>query len=305
MKNQLNIQNPVNCNCSLDKRLPNWLNQDIPNAQVIKIARDIANAGVNTVCLEAKCPNVSECFKGNQATFLILGKICTRNCSFCNIEKAGVTKPDVDYREAERIIEVVRLMGLRYVVVTSVTRDDLDDGGSFQFASILELIHEISNDIKVEVLVPDFQGRVMSLKVVIDADPFVLAHNIETVKRLYAVVRPQADYSRSLNLLKIAKEFNSSLITKSSLMLGMGETEEEVFEVMHDLRRSNCDILTLGQYLAPSVQHYSVKDFIHPEQFSKYQEIAIKLGFKKVLSGPKVRSSYKAEETSRLISTAN
>ena len=229
---------------------------------------------------------------------MILGKSCTRNCNFCNVEKSLNLKLEVDLDEPKRIARAVKVLELKYVVVTSVTRDDLEDGGASQFVKVIESIRSVNKAIKVEVLIPDFQGNAEALKKVVQAGPFVLAHNLETVERLYSTIRPQANYRRSLRLLKKAKELAGGLITKSSLMLGLGEREEEVVAALKDLRAYGCDVVTLGQYLAPSLKHYPVKEFILPEQFRKYSAIGLDLGFKRVLSGPKVRSSYHAEELS-------
>lgn len=277
-------------------RLPSWLRQDIPDASVCDTANNIHKFGLNTVCLEALCPNINDCFGKKQATFMILGRSCTRSCGFCNISGDTLRlfqEPSPD--EPQRIAEAVKALGLKYVVITSVTRDDLVDGGASQFVKAIESIRRIDESIKVEVLIPDFNGSLESLNSVIKARPFVLAHNLETVARLYSIIRPQAVYGRCLFLLKKAKE-SGVLITKSSLMLGFGEREEEVVEALKDLRASDCDIVTLGQYLAPSSGHYPVAEFIPPEQFSKYEDIAGELGFKQVLSSPKARSSYHAED---------
>lgn len=274
-------------------RLPDWFKQELPDSLTLRTRKLIAGLGLNTVCQSAMCPNINDCFARKQATFMILGDSCSRDCGFCNVSKdKNITIPD----EPEKIVEAVRLLGLKYVVITSVTRDDLDDGGASQFVRIIELLRETDQSIKVEALIPDFQGDTGSLGKVVAARPFILAHNLETVKRLYAEIRPEADYQRSLNLLMIAKGLSGGLVTKSSLMLGLGEREEEVAGSLKDLRNAGCDILTLGQYLAPSARHYPVKEFVLPEQFRRYSEIGMGLGFKKVFSGPKVRSSYYAEE---------
>jgi lipoic acid synthetase len=254
--------------------------------------------GLRTVCHKAKCPNITGCFKEEKFTFMILGDICTRNCRFCNVTKTSQQKVNlsVDNDEPRRISEVVKLLGLRYAVITSVTRDDLADGGAGQFAKTVASLRAIQESIKIEILIPDFQGKISSLECIVDSNPYIIAHNLETVKRLYNEVRPQADYSRSLGILRKIKELNPDIFTKSSLILGMGETEGEVAQAMQDLRRNYCDVLTLGQYLAPSANHYPVKEFISPQQFQRYQGLAINLGFKRVLSGPKVRSSYLAQD---------
>ena len=280
-------------------RLPSWLKQNIPDVSVQNTANNIHKFGLNTVCREAMCPNINDCFKQRQATFMILGSSCTRACGFCNISGVGKLFQEASPDEPQRITEAVKALGLKYVVITSVTRDDLIDGGASQFVKTIESIRELDESIKVEVLIPDFNGSLENLDSVIKAQPFVLAHNLETVNRLYYIIRPEADYARVLFLLKKAKELSKILITKSSLMLGLGEKEEEVVAALKDLRSSDCDIVTLGQYLAPSFNHYPVKEFVHPEKFRKYADIARGLGFKNVLSSPKARSSYHAKELSR------
>jgi len=280
----------------MKQKLPSWFKQDIPDQETMNFQSLLGEFGLNTVCQEAHCPNIVYCFKRKKATFMILGSSCTRGCSFCAVPKsreAALTDPG---DEGGRLSEAVKELGLKFVVITSVTRDDLSDGGASGFAQAIKAIKNIDKDIKVEVLIPDFEGRVGSLRTVIDALPDVLAHNIETVKCLYPQVRPKSDYQLSLDILSKAKELNPGLITKSSLMLGLGETEAEVIEAMHDLAESGCDVLTLGQYLAPSKEHYPVKEFVNIEKFERLRSIAIATGFKAVLSGPLVRSSYKAEE---------
>jgi len=227
---------------------------------------------------------------------MILGSTCTRQCRFCAVYKSDARPLSVDMDEPSRIREAVRLMNLSYVVITSVTRDDLPDAGSLSFVRTIEAVRSLSKDIKIEVLIPDFQGKALSLKRVLDAGPDVLAHNLETVERLYKDVRPQANYRLSLRLLSQVKEGNLKILTKSSLMLGLGETREELIAALQDLQKCGCDILTLGQYLAPSKNHYPVQEFISREQFKEYEEIAYDLGFKSVMSGPLVRSSYRAQE---------
>lgn len=299
-------------------RLPQWFRQDIPNATAWEITQCFSRFNLHTVCQEAKCPNFGYCFKNRQFTFMLLGDACTRSCKFCNVNRTTGVNLNLDADEPYRIAQAVKMLNLDYLVITSVTRDDLPDGGARQFAKTLELIHsrdkninpvtntkaskeqhKICNGVKIEILIPDFSGNFCALKTVIDATPSLLAHNIETVKRLYPDIRPQACYNMSLGILNKAKEFRPSLLTKSSLMLGLGETEDEVIQVMQDLRLIHCDILTLGQYLAPSEKHYPVQEFISIEQFQRYQRIGLALGFKAVLSGPKVRSSYQAEQIYR------
>jgi lipoic acid synthetase len=276
-------------------RLPSWLRQDIPDAKTLKLSHLLSGFGVNTVCKQARCPNINYCFKNNQAAFMILGAICTRNCKFCAVSKLKNEHLGIDDDEPYRISEVVKLLGLNYVVITSVTRDDLSDSGASQFAKTVELIRAENKDIKIELLIPDFQGKIPSLQAVLDASPDCLAHNIEMVERLYSELRPMADYRLSLRVLKKAKELNPGIVTKSSIMLGMGETKKEVTITIKDLKNNYCDILTLGQYLAPSVNHYPVQEFIDIEQFKEYRDIALEMGFRSVLSGPLARSSYRAD----------
>jgi lipoic acid synthetase len=251
-------------------------------------------AHLHTICENAVCPNIGRCFERSTATFLILGDVCSRRCTFCAVGK-GSPAP-VDEGEPEHIWEAVRQLQLRYVVVTSVTRDDLKDGGASHFARVIRVLAARDPGLLVEVLIPDFMGSRRALDTVTDALPQVINHNIETVPRLYPHVRPGADYRRSLGLLRSVKSSDQRIITKSGLMLGLGEREEEVIEVMADLRKENCDVLTIGQYLSPSVWHHPVADFVPPEKFVEYQGIALDMGFTAVASGPIVRSSYRAAE---------
>jgi len=280
----------------MNNRLPAWFKQDIPDATVRGRMQLLSEFKVNTVCCQAKCPNLSFCFKNLKFTFMILGNICTRNCRFCGVAQSEKKTLSLDENEPYRISQIAKILNLKFMLITSVTRDDLTDGGAAQFVKTIELIHSIDKNIKIEVLIPDFSGNIASLKTVIDARPSILAHNIETVNRLYKTLRPKANYQTSLDMLKKSKEINPLLITKSSLILGLEESEEEIIYTMEDLRYNQCDILTLGQYLAPSQRHYPVKEFISIEQFQRYRRIGLRLGFKAVLSGPKVRSSYHAEE---------
>lgn len=277
-------------------RLPVWFKQKLPESAVLTRLSLLSGLNINTVCKEAGCPNLGDCFKNLRLTFMILGDTCTRNCGFCAVKKARGGSLYTDLVEPYRIAEAVRKLGLDYVVITSVTRQDLADGGAGVFAKTVELIRAIDKDIKVEVLIPDFSGNAASLKVVADSGPCVIGHNMETVKRLHKQLKPQAGYQLSLEVLNKIKELRVSLVTKSSLILGLGETRGEVVETMRDLSKSRCDILTLGQYLAPSFCHYPVREFINPEQFEEYRKIGLGFGFKAVLSGPLVRSSYQAKE---------
>lgn len=277
-------------------RLPSWFLQEVPDNDTLARMESLRSGHIHTVCKEARCPNAARCFKNRQLTFMILGDTCTRNCLFCAVGKSDHALPDPDPREPGRVAECARQWGLRYAVVTSVTRDDLEDGGAGHFAAVIKAINGLDADIKIEVLIPDLMGRQSSIEKIVRAKPHVLGHNIETVRRLYPAVRPGADYRRSLDVLKAAKAFDPGIVTKSSIMLGLGENEYDVYAAMEHLRRADVDILTLGQYLAPSGAHYPVQEFIHPEQFIRYNEIAKAFGFKAVIAGPLVRSSFCAGE---------
>jgi lipoic acid synthetase len=276
-------------------RRPEWLKLGALEPAVLnratKLARDLK---LHTVCESARCPNRTGCFSEGTATFMILGDICTRNCTFCAVKHGRPKAPDP--QEAGHVVQAVDRLGLRYVVVTSVTRDDLADGGSSRFARTIRAVHKYDSGIAVEVLVPDFQGSARALQTVVDAHPAVLNHNIETVPRLYPDVRPQAQYGRSLDLLKRAKLLDNGLLTKSGLMLGLGESREEVVQVMADLRQAGCDLLTIGQYLQPSLRHHRLVRYVRPEEFEEYRTMGEKLGFAGVVSAPLVRSSYHAAE---------
>ncbi|MBA7506341.1 Lipoyl synthase 2 [subsurface metagenome] len=277
-------------------RRPEWLKlRPLDPAILGRMNRLMRDLKLYTVCESARCPNRTECFARGTATFMILGDVCTRNCTFCAV-KHGKPQP-VDPEEPQHIVAAVNKLGLRYVVITSVTRDDLPDGGASQFAQTINAIHEYDSNIPVEVLIPDFKGSSPALQAVIDASPAVLNHNVETVPRLYAEVRPRANYRQSLELLRQAKLLNGNLITKSGLMLGLGETRQEVVEVMTDLRGAGCDLLTIGQYLQPSLSHHKVIRYIPPEEFKEYQNIGEEIGFTAVISAPLVRSSFHAAET--------
>lgn len=252
--------------------------------------------GVSTVCEEALCPNIGECWKHKTATFMMMGYICTRNCGFCGI-KNGVPKP-LDPEETEKVAMAVRDLGLRYAVITTVSRDDLEDGGSSHFAKVICRIRELSPETKVEILAPDFRGNEGHISLLVSAKPDVYGHNIEVVRRLHkAVKKPPSDYDVSMETLRIIKKLDKEMVTKSGLMVGVGETFEEVIEVLEDLRSANVDVVTLGQYISPSASHYPIVKYVTPEEFAEYRKYGIELGFKEVLSGPLVRSSYKAGET--------
>jgi len=285
--------------------LPSWLKKKAPKQEVLKEMQDLFHSlSLHTVCEEARCPNIGECFARRTATFMILGDRCTRNCRFCAVKK-GSPLP-LDLEEPKNVAKAVGKLGLRYVVITSVTRDDLEDGGANQFAETVREIRKLSDgEIKIEVLIPDFKGSLSSLKAVLEARPDVLNHNLETVSRLYPQVRPLANYEQSLKLLKQAKQINSSVYTKSGLMVGLGETFEEVVEAMRDLRKAGCDILTIGQYLRPSPEHLEVREYLRPEKFREYEKVGKSLGFFSVVSGPFVRSSYQAREVWDMICKGN
>ncbi len=273
--------------------LPIWIKEEIENRRGISsLVHLLRKNRLHTVCEEAKCPNIGKCFKSGTATFLILGNICTRNCRFCAINSGVPLPPDPD--EPERVAITAEALGLEYVVITSVTRDDLPDGGASVFMETIHKVRERIPDAGVEVLIPDFMGDMDALDKVLGAKPDVLNHNVETVPSLYRSIRPLADYERSLKLLEYAKK--SGFITKSGIMVGLGESEREVEDVMKDLVSTGCDILTIGQYLRPSLKHTPVVEYIPPEKFAKYREMGLSLGIRYVVSGPLVRSSYMAKE---------
>ncbi len=278
------------------RRLPDWLKQDIPVSEGLERARGILDKGISTVCVQAKCPNSSKCFRAGQLTFMILGPVCTRNCRFCAVEKSKNAPLQFDEDEPDKIARTVKELKIAYAVVTSVCRDDLVDGGAGQFSRTIQAIRNTCPGTAIEVLIPDFQGKTGPLKLLVDAGAEVIGHNLETISRLYPRLRPRGDYRLALQVLSRIKELKNSAITKSSLMLGLSETADEVNQAMRDLRQSGCDILTLGQYLAPSPEHEPVREFITPGRFSEYREIALRMGFKAVLAGPLVRSSYLAEK---------
>lgn len=275
-------------------RLPDWIRRE-KFYYTSETQKGLRRHRVHTVCEEARCPNRPVCFSKPTATFLILGPQCTRNCGFCSVSPANGPLT-VDKDEPERVALAAKDMGLRHVVITSVTRDDLPDGGAFQFVKVIERLRFHLPNASIEVLVPDFNGNMESVRVVLEAGPQVFNHNIETVPSLYPVVRPGASYERSLNILKRAKEIRPSVLTKSGLMLGLGETFEEVIEVLRDLRANGCDMVTIGQYLRPTKEHLPVVEYILPERFRILEGIAKELGFRYVASGPLVRSSMNAED---------
>jgi len=268
---------------------PDWLKVGLPSGdEYFDLIKLLKQNSLHTVCQEANCPNIAECFGKKTATFMILGGTCTRNCGYCNVTH-GKPRP-VDVREGERIAHAVKELGLRYVVITSVTRDDLEDGGAGAFAETIYEIRKANPDCKIEVLTPDFKGDKRSLQKVLDAGPDVFGHNLEVVKRLFPVARAQGDYKRSLNLLKTAKKCS---VTKSGFMIGLGETKEEIITTMEDLS-GVVHLLTIGQYLQPRREHLPVARYYTPEEFKEFKEIGERMGFDHVESGPLVRSSYHA-----------
>lgn len=275
------------------KNKPKWLRVKLPTGEEYKKVRNIVDEHkLHTICESGNCPNMGECWGAGTATFMILGNICTRSCGFCAV-KTGRPLP-ADTQEPERVANSVRLMKVKHCVITSVDRDDLKDGGSIIWAETVNKVREFSPTTTMETLIPDFQGKWDNLQRIIDVAPEIVSHNLETVRRLTKGVRIQAKYDRSLEALRLLKE--GGMKTKSGVMLGLGETEEEVIETMQDLRNVGVDILTLGQYLQPTPKHLPVKEFITPEQFAKYKEIGLEMGFRFVESGPLVRSSYHAEK---------
>ncbi len=280
------------------QRKPSWLRKKILyTPQKHDVKEILRTLGLNTVCEEARCPNQSECFYHKRATFLILGDKCTRNCRFCSIEKAKKGEAlEVDPDEPERVAQAVKRLGLRYVVITSVTRDDLEDGGAEQFARTIYSIRKAVNNINIEVLTPDFKGSRKALDIVIGASPDVFNHNVETIERLYGKVRPQADFNRSLDVLKYVKGRDGNIFVKSGFMVGLGEEDDEVIELLKILKKTGCDAVTIGQYLQPTKWNLPVSRYVTPETFEFYRKEAVKIGFKYVASAPFVRSSYMAHE---------
>lgn len=274
---------------------PDWLKVKIGSiARREEVEEILKRLSLHTVCEQASCPNLMECFGRRTATFMILGKTCTRNCTFCDVHKGN---PDhVDQEEPMHVAQAVKELNLRHVVITSVTRDDLEDGGAGHYACVINAIRDMNANVVIEVLIPDFEGSQNALGTVLEAHPDILNHNIETVPELYHEVRPMAVYHRSMELLQNVKRMSEGIYTKSGIMLGLGETEAQVLRVFKDLREVECDFLTVGQYLAPSRNHHPVVEYIHPDVFAKYKEIALEMGFSYVASAPLVRSSYQAEK---------
>lgn len=274
---------------------PNWLKQRLPKgAGYEKMRRLLRASTLHTVCQEARCPNQFECFAQGTATFMLMGENCTRNCGFCAVGHRGVSP--LDHTEPQRISDAVSDLGLGYAVLTSVTRDDLADGGADHFGKTIDAIRRRCLKTRVEVLIPDLQGDRVSLESLCGHGPSVLGHNVETVPSLYPEVRPLATYERSLTLLREVKEINPAIVTKSGLMLGLGEDPEELYQTLSDIRATGCDLLTLGQYLQPTARNLPVRRYVPPEEFDRYRDTALKLGFTGVAAGPHVRSSYQADE---------
>lgn len=280
---------------------PNWLRVKAPQWERVGNVKDILrDLHLNTVCEEASCPNIGECFHHGTATFLIMGPACTRACPYCDIdfEKKPVA---LDPTEPQRLAEAVRRMNLNHVVITSVNRDDLPDGGASQFVRCIEQIRVLSPQTTIEVLIPDLCGNWEALETILQSAPEVINHNTETIPRLYKRVRPQGEYQRTLDLLMRSRQLAPWIYTKSGIMVGLGETDAEVHQVMADLRQVDCDILTIGQYLQPTAKHLGVQDFVHPDQFAKWQALGEEMGFLQIVSSPLTRSSYHAEQVQALM----
>ncbi len=276
-------------------RKPDWLKVKFPaGANYTKIDRYHRLNGLNSVCRSAACPNQGECWSQGTATFMILGNICSRHCRFCNVANGQLEPPDPD--EPLKVATAIYELELNHAVITTVTRDDLADGGASQFVALIREIRNLTRDCRIELLISDLQGDHAALATIVAEKPDIIGHNVETVPRLYGQVRPEAEYKRTLELLAAIQSQDGKIITKSGLMLGMGETEEEVLQVMADLRAHDCQLLTLGQYLAPTKDHFPVQRYVPPQEFSDYAEKGFALGFAHVEAGPLVRSSYHAEE---------
>ena len=279
----------------LRPRLPEWLKVQMPGSpRYIQLKELMRSQELHTVCEEAHCPNIGECWTRGTATFMILGDICTRRCHYCAVTTGRPI--GIDLQEPKRLAETVQAMSLRYCVITSVNRDDLPDGGAYIFAACINRIREVLPECRVEVLIPDFAGNWDALRRVVEAGPAVLNHNIESTARVFPRVRPKGNYNLSLELLAEAKEIDPATVTKSGIIVGMGETLDEVLQTMQDLRNVDCDLLTIGQYLRPSAKHIAIDRFYHPTEFEELRVAGLEMGFKHVASGPLVRSSYHADE---------
>jgi len=280
---------------SKHKRLPPWLKRQVGKSENVQsVKRILRGNDLHTVCEEARCPNLGECFEQKRATFLILGDYCTRGCGFCSVKEGRPLLPDPD--EPEKVARAAAKMGAKYVVITSVTRDDLPDGGSKQFADTIKAVNNLLPKSSVEVLTPDFTGHIEAINTVCKAGPDVYNHNVETIPSLYFKVRPQAEYKRSLDLLRHVKKSYPSITTKSGLMLGLGEKKEEVISLLEDLKSAHCDLITIGQYMRPTRNNLEVVEYVRPEIFKELEIIGKKMGFSGIYSGPLVRSSFNAEE---------
>ncbi len=277
------------------RRHPDWLKVKIGGGKkFVKMKSLLRNAKLHTICEEAKCPNIAECFGNGTAVFLILGDICTRNCKYCNVKHGSPNFLNPD--EPKDVAESVKELGLGYVVITSVTRDDLDDGGASFFYNTIKELKKLNKNCKLEVLIPDFKGNFESLKNVVSAKPDVINHNIEVVQDLFPKIRPEGNYKISIKLLKNIKEIDNNVKSKSGFMIGLGETKDQILKTMKDLRLANVDFLTIGQYLQPTKKHAEIKKYYTPQEFEELKNTAINMGFKHVESGPLVRSSYHAEK---------
>ena len=295
MSGLVDIEAPVHGRPARRRRLPPWFRVQAPGSRTyLDLKKVVDEHRLHTVCESARCPNIGECWGARTATFMILGDICTRRCGFCAVKTGRPEGLDTD--EPYRVARVVRSLGLRHAVITSVNRDELEDGGAAIFAETVRQIHAACPDTSVEVLIPDFQGNEAALDIVLSAEPEILNHNLETVPRLYRLMRPQANYTQSLELLRRVRGRNPALPLKSGIMVGAGETEEEVMETISDIARQGTDILTIGQYLQPSPAHVPVARYYDPAEFSTLRDRALALGFRHVESGPLVRSSYHAAD---------
>ena len=279
----------------MEKR-PDWLKVRIPSGEsYFEVRRILRSHKLNTICEDAMCPNIAECWGAHRtATFMILGDICTRACAFCAVTSGKPT--ELDLAEPARVAAAIADLKLRHAVITSVDRDDLEDGGAAVFAELVRQIRRRDPDVKVELLTPDFQGSLEAVRVIAETGPDIFSHNIETVRRLYPVIRFKSDYDRSFGLLKSAKRMNENMFIKTGIMLGLGEETDEVLDLMRDAREAGVDIFTIGQYLRPSVKHAEIRKYYHPDEFAEFREFGKSLGLRWVFSGPLVRSSYHAED---------
>lgn len=280
---------------NLIQKKPNWIRVKIPiGKNYKKLQKLVSLHKLNTICQSGSCPNIGECWGKGVATFMILGNICTRSCKFCGVKTGRPEK--VDWKEPEKVARSIKILEIKHAVLTSVNRDDLKDMGSSIWVKTIQMTRYLNPDITIETLIPDFQGNKKIINKIIDTNPEVISHNLETVPRLTKEIRVQAKYDRSLEVLQYIKEKNKNIRTKTGIMLGLGEKEEEILETLRDIKNSQVDILTIGQYLQPSLKHFPVRFFVDPEKFQELKEIGLKMGFKYVESGPLVRSSYHAEK---------